>query len=136
MDRKENGFMLLDQSTNRVYMAQSSYRPSRYFHPQNTMTLMPGERSLKDGQDELQVRFESAEVGGVKLVKTPDQAWLVTSMCDMMWSTPVLILCPPQLYPLAGRDGNKPQVSPSFYSTFTGPAIYGSQEATKVVQGH
>jgi YidC/Oxa1 family membrane protein insertase len=34
------------------------------------MTLMPGERSLKDGQDELQVRFESAEVGGVKLVKT------------------------------------------------------------------
>jgi YidC/Oxa1 family membrane protein insertase len=31
---------------------------------------MPGERSLKDGQDELQVRFESAEVGGVKLVKT------------------------------------------------------------------
>ena len=34
------------------------------------MTAVPGERQLKDGQDSLDVKFESAEVGGVKLVKT------------------------------------------------------------------
>ena len=34
------------------------------------MTAVPGERTLKDGADELTVRFESPVQGGVKLVKT------------------------------------------------------------------
>ena len=34
------------------------------------MKWVPGERELRDGSNELKVRFESPEVGGVKLAKT------------------------------------------------------------------
>ena len=34
------------------------------------MKWVPGERELKDGSDELKVRFESPEVGGATLAKT------------------------------------------------------------------
>ena len=34
------------------------------------MTLLPGDRTLGDGQNEIQVKFESQDIGGVKLVKT------------------------------------------------------------------
>ena len=37
---------------------------------QKQMNVAPGARELKDGENELSVRFESPDLGGVKLVKT------------------------------------------------------------------
>jgi YidC/Oxa1 family membrane protein insertase len=86
---------------------------------------VPGERSLKEGSKELVVRFESPDVGGVKLVKTftlsrSNYAVVVKHEVINVGSATVS----PQLYLQLVRDGNKPPGESSFYSTFTGPAIY------------
>jgi YidC/Oxa1 family membrane protein insertase len=89
------------------------------------MTLVPGERSLKDGLNELEVKFESADVGGVKLVKTytlKRGAYDIAVRHDILNTGTAAIS--PQLYMQLVRDGNKPPGESSFYSTFTGPAIY------------
>ena len=124
---KDAGFVLLDQSANRVYMAQSGLiGPSGALPTHKTpMTLVPGERTLKEGQDELQVRFESAETGGVKLVKTyliKRGSYDIGVRHDVINTGTAAVS--PQLYLQLVRDGNKPPGESSFYSTFTGPAIY------------
>ena len=129
MTDKEKGFVLLDESTNRVYVAQSGLvagSTGGAFPTHKTlMTLLPGARALTDGQNELQVKFESADIGGVKLVKTytiKRGAYDMAVKHEIIntGSTPVS----PQLYLQLVRDGNKPPGESSFYSTFTGPAIY------------
>ena len=129
MTHKDQGFVLLDESANRVYVAQSGLVAGSgggTFPTHKTlMTVVPGERTLKEGQNELQVKFESADIGGVKLLKTYtirrgayDMA--VRHEVVNTGTTPVA----PQLYLQLVRDGNKPPGESSFYSTFTGPAIY------------
>ena len=129
MTHKDQGFVLLDESANRVYVAQSGLVAGSgggTFPTHKTlMTVVPGERTLKEGQTELQVKFESADIGGVKLLKTYtirrgayDMA--VRHEVVNTGTTPVA----PQLYLQLVRDGNKPPGESSFYSTFTGPAIY------------
>jgi YidC/Oxa1 family membrane protein insertase len=129
MDKKDAGFVLLDESSNRVYVAQSGLVAGAgggAFPTHKTlMTVLPGERTLKEGQNELQVKFESSDVGGVKLVKTytiKRGAYDIAVRHDVVntGSAPVA----PQLYLQLVRDGNKPPGESSFYSTFTGPAIY------------
>jgi YidC/Oxa1 family membrane protein insertase len=120
--------VLLDESTDRVYLAQSGLigtaGTSLPTH-KTVMTVQAGERSLKQGQNQLEVKFESPAVGGVKLVKTytlKRGAYDVAVRHDIVniGSEPVA----PQLYLQLVRDGNKPPGESSFYSTFTGPAIY------------
>jgi len=129
MTQKDQGFVLLDESSSRVYVAQTGLIAGTnggVFPTHKTlMSAVPGERTLQDGQNELQVRFESPDMGGVKLVKiytikrgAYDMA--VRHEVINTGSTPVS----PQLYLQLVRDGNKPPGESSFYSTFTGPAIY------------
>ena len=129
MANTDAGFVLLDESTNRVYVAQTGLiaggAGGTFPTHKTLMTVVPGERSLKDGQNELQVKFESADLGGVKLVKTytlKRGAYDIAVRHDIIntGSAPVA----PQLYMQLVRDGNKPPGESSFYSTFTGPAIY------------
>ncbi|MES2977795.1 MAG: membrane protein insertase YidC [Pseudomonadota bacterium] len=125
---KNAGFVLLDQSPNRVYVAQSGLigAPGSTLPTHKTvMTAVPGDRSLKDGQDQLVVKFESPDVGGVKLVKTYTLrrgAYDIGVQHDIVNTGTVAVS--PQLYLQLVRDGNKPPGESSFYSTFTGPAIY------------
>ncbi|AYQ27755.1 MULTISPECIES: membrane protein insertase YidC [unclassified Polaromonas] len=123
---KDQGFVLLDESTNRVYLAQTGLIGSAALPTHKTpMTVVPGDRALKDGQDELQVKFESADVGGVKLVKTytlKRGAYDIAVRHDIVNTGTAAVT--PQLYLQLVRDGNKPPGESSFYSTFTGPAIY------------
>ena len=89
------------------------------------MTVMPGERTLMEGSKELVIRFESPEIGGVKLVKTftlTRGSYAVAVKHDVVNVGAVAVS--PQLYLQLVRDGNKPLGESSFYSTFTGPAIY------------
>jgi len=129
MARKDDGFVLLDESANRVYVAQSGLisGPTGGTFPthKTLMNVVPGDRTLRDGQDELQVKFESADTGGVKLLKTYTirrGAYDIAVRHEVIntGSAPIA----PQLYLQLVRDGNKPPGESSFYSTFTGPAIY------------
>jgi YidC/Oxa1 family membrane protein insertase len=126
---KSRNFVLLDDSKERFYEAQSGLIASAVGAALPThktlMTLAPGERALKDGSQTLALRFESDEVGGVKLIKTytltrGSYAMDVKFEVVNAGTTPVA----PQLYMQLVRDGNKPPGESKFYSTFTGPAIY------------
>ncbi len=126
MANKDAGFVLLDESADRVYVAQTGLIGASALPTHKTpMTLVAGERELKDGQNELQLKFESADVGGVKLVKTytlKRGAYDIAVRHDIINSGTAPVA--PQLYLQLVRDGNKPPGESSFYSTFTGPAIY------------
>ncbi|MDC6167001.1 membrane protein insertase YidC [Paucibacter sp. XJ19-41] len=118
--------VVLDRSAQRVYLAQTGLvgvagAPSHL----TPMSLVPGERSLKDGEQSLVVRFESPEQGGVKLVKTytfkrGDYAVDVKHEVLNTSAAPLT----PQLYTQLVRDGNPLPNESSFYFTFTGPAMY------------
>ena len=127
MVNKENGFVLLDQSADRVYMVQTGLIGQAGVLPthKTPMMLVSGDTKLKSDQNELQVRFESAEVGGIKLVKTYTLvrgSYGINVRHDVLNSSTATLS--PQLYLQLIRDGNKPPGESSFYSTFTGPAIY------------
>jgi YidC/Oxa1 family membrane protein insertase len=121
--------VLLDESKDRVYLSQSGLiagaAGGNLPTHKTPMKLVPGERELKDGVDELAVKFESLEIGGVRLLKTytlkrGSYTIDVKHEVQNLGSAPVA----PQLYLQLVRDGNKLAGESSFYSTFTGPAVY------------
>jgi YidC/Oxa1 family membrane protein insertase len=129
MADKTKNFVLLDHSKDRTYMAQTGLiagaTGGTFPTHKTVMTAMPGSRTLKEGDNELVVRFESPEMSGLKLIKTftltrGTYAVAVKHEVANVGAVPVS----PQLYLQLVRDGNKPLGESSFYSTFTGPAIY------------
>ena len=123
LDAKKN-FVLLDESKDRVYVAQTGLIGGQLPTHKSVMRFA-GERQLKDGQKELALRFESDEVGGVKLVKTytlQRGSYAIGVKHEVINKGAAAVS--PQLYLQLVRDGNKPAGESSFYSTFTGPAIY------------
>jgi len=130
-DRSKN-VVLFEQSAQRSYSAQTGLIPTAGGASlPNHLTVMnwiPGERELAAGKDELQVKFESPEIGGVKLVKTftfkrSDYVVDVRHEVINTSSEPVN----PQLYLQLVRDGNPPLGESSLYFTFTGPAFYTAE---------
>lgn len=117
-------FVLLDQSGSRVYNAQTGLIGGNY-PTHKTVMRFSGERSLKDGQNELTLRFESDAQNGVKLVKTYtlQRGSYAIGVKHEVVNTGTAAVSP-QLYLQLVRDGNKPAGESSFYSTFTGPAVY------------
>jgi YidC/Oxa1 family membrane protein insertase len=138
-DDKTGSFVLLEQNADRVYVAQSGLIGGAFPTHKTPMTVT-GDRELKAGADSLALRFESADVGGVKLATTYTLrrgAYDVAVKYEVIntGTAPVS----PQLYMQLVRDGNSPiskvpapkllqmfgvENMPSFYSTFTGPAVY------------
>jgi YidC/Oxa1 family membrane protein insertase len=117
-------FVLLDESKARVYLAQTGLIGGP-FASHKTPMKFTGERELKTGQNELILTFESADTGGLKLVKTytltrGSYALKVSHQVVNTGAAPAA----PQLYVQLVRDGNKPEGESSFYMTFTGPAVY------------
>ena len=128
MADKSRNFVLLDDSKDRVYMAQTGVvggAAGGAFPTHKTPMTATGARALKEGDNELIIQFTSADVGGIKLVKTYTLrrgAYDVAVKHELTNTTAGPIS--PQLYLQLVRDGNKPPGESSFYSTFTGPAIY------------
>jgi YidC/Oxa1 family membrane protein insertase len=129
MADKAKNFVLLDDAKDRTYLAQSGLIASAGGTSlpthKSVMTLAPGERTLKDGSQTLELRFESPEVGGVKLVKTytlTRGSYVVAVKHEVVNVSSTAVA--PQLYLQLVRNGSKPLGESSFYSTFTGPAIY------------
>ena len=116
--------VLLDQSAKRVYMAQTGLIGGN-FPTHKTPMKFSGERTLKDGQNELALRFESDELNGVKLIKTytlQRGSYVVDVKHEVVNNSNAPVS--PQLYMQLVRDGNAPEGESAFYFTFTGPAIY------------
>jgi YidC/Oxa1 family membrane protein insertase len=125
--------VLFDDSKDRVYLAQTGLIPGANGaaapNHKTVMKLVAKDRELQDGSNELSVRFESPEVGGVKLVKTytvQRGSYVIAVKHEVVntGSAPVT----PQLYMQLVRDGNKLPGDSSFYSTFTGPAVYTQEK--------
>jgi len=121
--------VLLDDRQDLVYLAQSGLISANgggvLPTHKSVMTLAPGERVLQDGSASLELRFESPLVGGVRLIKTyalARSSYAITVKHEVVneGTTPVT----PQLYLQLLRDASKPPGESSFYSTFTGPAVY------------
>ena len=126
--------VLLDESSQRLYKAQSGLIAAQggtaLPNHKTPMTLLPGERTLQEGSNELQIKLESPVVGGVKLVKTfhfKRGDYVIGVRHEVVNASAVPVN--PQLYLQLVRDGNSPPGGSSFYSTFTGPAVY--TEASK-----
>jgi len=126
-DGKHN-ITLLDRSAQRAYTAETGLitatagatLPNHF----TVMTLLPGERTLADGQNELKLQF-AATAGDVKLVKTytfrrGDYSIGVQQQVQNTGAAAANV----QAYYQLVRDGNAPPNESSFYSTFTGPAVY------------
>jgi YidC/Oxa1 family membrane protein insertase len=125
---KTKNFVLLDDSKDRVYLAQSGVVAGANggaFPTHKTVMVASGPHALAEGQNELVLSFASPDVGGIKLVKTYTLrrgAYDIAVKHELIntSATPQS----PQLYLQLVRDGNKPAGGSSFYSTFTGPAVY------------
>ncbi|MCA6218438.1 membrane protein insertase YidC [Ideonella sp. B7] len=124
--------MLVLDETGHRYEAQTGYISAGATPLPTHLTVMsavPGERELKDGQDTLTVRFESPDVGGAKLVKTytfhrGQYTVDVKQALTNVGSTPLQ----PQLYLQLQRNSQAAGATSSFYSTFTGPAVYSDEK--------
>ncbi|HEY4082308.1 MAG TPA: membrane protein insertase YidC [Burkholderiaceae bacterium] len=137
-DVQKEPIVLLDAA--RSYEAQSGLLDSNgkaTVPGHNTvMTLVPGDRTLKDGENQLVVKLESPEVGGVKLVKTftftrGEYVVGVKHEVVNVGAAPVT----PQLYVQLVRDGelikSGPKMAPS---SFTGPAVYNEKAGFHTVK--
>jgi YidC/Oxa1 family membrane protein insertase len=129
MADKAKNFVLLDESRDRTYLAQTGLiagaSGGSFPTHKAMMTVMPGDRALKEGRDQLVVKFESPEQGDVKLIKTytlSRGSYAVAVKHEVVNNASTAVS--PQLYLQLVRDGNKPPGESSFYSTFTGPAVY------------
>ena len=112
----------------RAYAAQSGLVgvPGAPMH-ETLMTLASPERKLADGAQQLNLRFESPEQGGVKLVKTytfERGSYTIKVRHEVVntGAAPVT----PQLYLQLQRDGSSMSQGSQYLGThtFTGPALY------------
>ncbi len=138
-DQTDRPFTLLTQDGNQIYVAQTGLIGGSFPTHRTPMTLVGGDggaaTALADGRDELQVRFESAEVGGVRLVKTytlrrGQYDVAVRHEVQNVGGQPVS----PQLYLQLVRDGSKLSSETPFYSTFTGPAVYTAEKKYQKIE--
>ena len=120
--------VLLDDSAQRIYEAQSgliSKESGAEYPTHKTLMKFSGATTFKEGENKITLRFESPEMNGVQLVKSYEinrNAYDITVKQDIVNRSDKEIS--PLLYVQILRDGNKPEGESSFYSTFTGPAVF------------
>jgi YidC/Oxa1 family membrane protein insertase len=131
-DVKNSGkkVVILDQSSERFYVAQTglvlaSGGEAQFPNYLSHMRFVAGETTLKENANELQVRFESEDQGPIKLIKTytfKRGDYVIGVKHEVVNVSPAAVS--PQLYFQLVRDGGALPGESSFYSTFTGPAMY------------
>ena len=120
MADKSRNFVLLDDRADRAYVAQTGIlagaQGGTFPTHKTVMKLVSGVPVLKEGDASLVIKFESPELGGVKLVKT----YTVERGSYVMAVKHEVVNCSsaaisPQLYLRLVRDGNKPPGESSLY---------------------
>jgi YidC/Oxa1 family membrane protein insertase len=120
---------LLTQTADHTYIAQTGLIGGTFPTHKTPMTLVPGPTALADGANELQIRFESVDVGGLKLLKTytlQRGSYVIGVRHEVV--NVGASAANPQLYVQLVRDGKLTTNETPFYSTFTGPAVYTEQQ--------
>ena len=135
-DKITSTLVLLEENSERVYVAQSGLIGGDFPNHKTVMTLT-GERELKPGLNELVVRFESPEKGGVKLVKTYTllRGSYLTRVKHEVINTGASAVAPQlylQLVRGAGTSGGSFITNPT--GTFTGPAVYTEAEKYQKIE--
>ena len=126
-EKPDQAVVLLDQSNARLYLSQSGLISGQGALPthKSPFKWQTGSTQLKDGENEISVRFVSEPINQVQLIKTykierHSYAMRVEHEVINQGNAPIT----PQLYVQLLRDGNPPPGESAFYSTFTGPAVY------------
>ena len=126
---KSRNFVLLDDAKDRVYLAQSGViagvAGGSTFPTHKSIMTVSGPHALADDRNEMVITFTSPDVGGIRLIKTYTLrrgAYDIGVRHELVNTSGQPLA--PQLYLQLVRDGNKPAGGSSFYSTYTGPAVY------------
>ncbi|OVZ55039.1 membrane protein insertase YidC [Pigmentiphaga sp. NML080357] len=129
IEDRDRPTVLLDDSAQRVYLAQSGVigAPNGASYPTHRTPFRVTTPARELNGDKLEISFE-AESAGVKVTKTytlhkGQYAIDVRHNLANVGTEPVS----PSLYFQLTRDGNKPPGESHFYSTFTGPAVYTAE---------
>ena len=129
---------LLDHSKQRTYMAQSGLIGAEgnvSFPNHKTAMILTKNKSSENTNEEQIIEFSTDLENGVKLIKTftlaADQ-YYVDIKHTVINQTKETVS--PKLYVQIIRDGNKPEGESSFYSTFTGPAIYTQEKKYEKIE--
>jgi YidC/Oxa1 family membrane protein insertase len=117
------------------YAAQSGLVGNQRPNHTTPMTLTSQATQLADGQDTLELRFESPVQDGLQLIKTytlKRGAYDIGVRHEVRntGAAPVA----PQLYLQLVRDGSHAGSATPFYSTFTGPVLYSSSAKYQKVE--
>jgi YidC/Oxa1 family membrane protein insertase len=125
----ERNVLLFDRSAERLYVAQTGLISAQagVMLPNHLtpMSVVPGPRELAEGRDTLQLRFESPDVGGSRVVKTYTirrGEHTLRVRHEVVNTSDQTI--EPQLYLQLARDGNPAPGESWLYFTFTGPALF------------
>jgi len=129
---------LLEQSKLRVYMAQTGLIGSEtnlnFPNHKTAMQMTKWTQSEKKEEDQV-LEFSTETQSGIKLIKTiklsPDQYFVDIKHTVVNQSKEKIS---PKLYVQIIRDGNKPEGESSFYSTFTGPAVYTAEKKYQKIE--
>ncbi len=129
---------LLEQSKQRVYMAQTGLignETNQSFPNHKTAMQMTRFIQPENKKDSQILEFSTETENGVKLIKTFTLAadeYYVDVKHTVLNQTKERIS--PKLYVQIIRDGNKPDGESSFYSTFTGPAVYTQEKKYQKIE--
>jgi len=129
MDDEKQGdkVTLFDQSPTHTYLARTGVIGGNFPNHSDAFTLVPGPTTMDAGGNTLQVKFASAEMGGVKVVKTytftrGSYVIGVSNTISNVGSVPVT----PTVYMELVRD-SQPVPTTRFSHTFIGPAVYTNE---------
>jgi len=129
---KAKNFVLFDNGGKHVYQAQSGLIGGNLANHKSIYQFVAGSRELKDGQDLLEVRLETAATNGIKVSKTYtfhrdsyliDVGHEIVNQSEIPVSTHVYFQTVRDSKPAEDNTGGAMGVS-----TFTGPAIFTEQD--------
>ena len=137
-NKEDKPLTLLTQTPNHIYVAQSGLigaAGSQFPTHKTPMRLVSADKTLADGRNDMVVRFESAEAGGAKLLKTYTlrRGSYVLDVKHEVVNTGAAPISP-QVYMQLVRDGSTTESETPFYYTFTGPAVYTEEKKFQKIE--
>jgi len=125
--KKSDGITLFEQTPTHTYVARSGLSGGDFPNHNALYQFVPGPTTMAAGSNTLQLKFASADVGGVKVVKTftftrGSYVIGVSTQITNDGSTPVA----PNVYMELVRDST-PVPTPRFMHSFLGMGVYTNE---------